>query len=228
MVVAALLLFTAYHFSVRTLRTVTAIIVLALLVAITAYGQSPPGGRVPSDLGDAFALGSDRLSGAFFHAAWELWSGRQAPAPGRLGWTVIGAVLVIGYRQCEAWALRRQAPTLDTSKLAEGQPCLGADAASGDPLTGQRHDWLAAELKFRLAAVEVHSPPLLPGGSRSAALASIAEASGVTGAGLAGAVIRFFSALWPAPRRYEGTWRRARHSATACASPNCSWPSSSG
>jgi hypothetical protein len=204
LVVAALLAFTAYHFSVRTLRAVTAIIVIALIVAITAYGQSPPGGRMPSDLGSAFAFGSDRLSGAFFHAAWELWSGRQAPAPGRLGWTVIGAALLIGYRQCEAWALRRQAPTLDTSKLDEGQPSLGAAITPGGPLTnGQRHDWLAAELKFRLAAVEVHSPPILPGGSRSGGLASIAEASGVTGAGLAGAFIRFFSALWPTPRRYE-------------------------
>jgi hypothetical protein len=204
LVVAGLLTFTAYHFSIRTLRTVTAIIVIALIVAITAYGQTPSGGRMTSDLGNAFALGSDRLSGAFFHAAWELWSGRQAPAPGRLGWAVIGAVLLIGYRQCEAWALRRQAPTLDTSKLDERQPSLGADPTSGGPPTnGQRHEWLAAELKFRLAAVEVHSPPILPGGSRSDGLASIAEASGVTGAGLAGAVIRFFSALWPTPRRYE-------------------------
>jgi hypothetical protein len=39
---------------------------------------------------------------------------------------------------------------------------------------GQRHDWLAAELKFRLAAVQVHSPPILPGGRRADARASIA------------------------------------------------------
>ena len=203
-VVAALLGFTGYHFSVRTLRAVTVVVVLALLVAITAYGQTPPGGRMPGDLGSAFTFGADRLSGAFFHPLWALWSGRQAPAPGRLGWAVIGVVLLIGYRQCEAWALRRQAPVLDTARLGEGQPSLGADTAPGGSLTdGQRHDWLAAELRFRLSAVEVHSPPILPGGSRSGALASIAEASGVTGAGLAGAIVRFCSALWPNPRRYE-------------------------
>ena len=49
----------------------------------------------------------------------------------------------------------------------------------------------------------MYSPPILPGGTRSNGLASIAEASGVSGGGLAGAVIRFLGALWPAPRRYE-------------------------
>jgi hypothetical protein len=61
----------------------------------------------------------------------------------------------------------------------------------------QRHDRLAAELKFWLPAVGVHAPAILPGGSRSSALASIAEASGINGSGLAGAIIRFFGMLWP-------------------------------
>ena len=65
----------------------------------------------------------------------------------------------------------------------------------------QRHDRLAAELKFWLPAVEVRAPAIFPGGSRSSALASIAEASGVNGSGLAGAIIRFFGMLWPSPRR---------------------------
>jgi hypothetical protein len=193
--VVALHAYAGYHFSVRTLRVVTLIIVAALVVTITAYGERPPGARPPDNLGSAFALGSDRLSGAFFH---------HALAPGPLGWVLIGVVLLVGYRQCEAWALRRQAPALDTSGLGGGQPSIGADATPGGPMTdAQRHDWLAAELKFRLAAVEVHSPPILPGGSRSDALASIAAASGVTEAGLAAAIIRFLSTLWPSPRRYE-------------------------
>ena len=49
----------------------------------------------------------------------------------------------------------------------------------------------------------MYAPSILPGGTRSDGLASIAEASGVSGGGLAGAVIRFAGALWPAPRRYE-------------------------
>jgi hypothetical protein len=201
-VVAALIWFTATHFSVRTLRAVTVITVLVLLVAITAYGQTPPSGRAPGDLETAFAFGADRLSGAFFRPLWALWSGHKAPAPGRLGWSVIGVVLLLGYRQAEAWAARRQAPVLDTSRLGEGQPSIVAGGPGGLS-GGQRHEWLAAELRFRLAAVAVRSPPILPGGSRSNGLASIAEASGASVGGLAGAIIRFFGVLWPAPRRYE-------------------------
>lgn len=209
--VAALIGFTATHFSVRTLRYVTAVIVIALLVAVTAYGQTPPGGQAPTSLEDAFAFGADRLAGAFFRPLWWLWSSGHGPAPGRLGWSVIAVTLLLGYRQAEKWALRRQAPQLDTSQLTDGQPSIdgdgndadGGSAGSGGPTAGQRHDWLAAEVKFRLAAVDVYSPPILPGGTRSDGLASIAEASGVSGGGLAGAVIRFLGALWPAPRRYE-------------------------
>jgi hypothetical protein len=201
-IVAALIGFTATRFSVRTLRAVTVVTVLVLLVAITAYGQMPASGRVPGDLETAFAFGADRLSGAFFRPLWALWSGHNAPAPGRLGWSVIAVVLLLGYRQAEARAVRRQAPVLDTSRIGEGQPSIGGGPGGGLS-GGQRHDWLAAELRFRLAAVEVRSPPILPGGSRSNGLASIAEASGVSGAGLAGAIIRFWGVLWPVPRRYE-------------------------
>ena len=44
---------------------------------------------------------------------------------------------------------------------------------------------------------------ILPGGSRSSGLASIVEASGVSGSGLAGAIIRFFGVLWPGQRRVQ-------------------------
>jgi hypothetical protein len=203
-VVAGLIGFTATHFSVRTLRYVTAGIVIAALIAVTAYGQTPAGAQVPPDLQAAFAFGADRLSAAWFRPLWALWSSRHAPAPGRLGWTVIAVTLLLGYRQAEKWALRRQAPELDTGKLTDGQPSIAGDGpGDGGPTAGQRHDWLAAEVKFRLAAVDVYAPPVLPGGTRSTGLASIAEASGVSGAGLAGAVIRFSGALWPTPRRYE-------------------------
>jgi hypothetical protein len=199
--------FTATHFSVRTLRYVTSGTVIVLLVVVTAYGQTPSGGKVPPDLETAFAFGADRLAGAWFRPLWALWSSRHGPAPGRLGWSVIAVTLLLGYRQAEKWALRRQAPQLDTTKLTDGQPSIAgdgsADGGGGGPTAGQRHDWLAAEVRFRLAAVDVYAPSILPGGTRSDGLASIAEASGVSGGGLAGAVIRFAGALWPAPRRYE-------------------------
>ena len=103
-------------------------------------------------------------------------------------------MVVLGYRELEAWSLHWQAPQLDTSKLAEGQPNIkpfGVAVHLVDGLTdGQRHQQLAAALRFRLAAMEVRAPAILPGGSRSVGLATIAESSGVGGAGLAGAIIR--------------------------------------
>ena len=207
--VAGLIGFTGRRFSVRTLRYVTAFAVIALLITVTAYGQTPSVTRGASDLETSFAFGADRLSAAFFHPLWTMASARHTPAPGRLGWSVIAVALLLGYRQLEAWAVRRQAPQLDTAKLGDVQPSItgdgSEDGADGDGrlTAGQRHEWLAAEVRFRLAAVDVYAPPILPGGSRSEGLASIAEASGVSGGGLAGAIIRFAGSLWPSARRFE-------------------------
>jgi hypothetical protein len=206
--VALALGFTGYHFSVRTVRVVAAVATLALVVAVTAYGLRHPD-AAPSNLADAFMRGADGIASAFFT---PLRTGHGVPGPGRNGWIVICVLIVLGYRELEAWALHWQAPMLDTSQLDEAQPSRkpGGTAPGGaaDGLTrwltdGQRHDPLAAELKFRLDAIQVRSPSILPGGSRSGALASIAEDSGVAGGGLAGAVIRFAGAVWPNPRRLQ-------------------------
>jgi hypothetical protein len=203
LVVAALLGFVGYHFSVRTLRIAAAGVAVALVVFITGYGLAHPAGA-PADLESSFTRGADELSAALFRV---LRLGHQVPVPGRAGWLAIVVALVIGYRMLEAWALHWQAPVLDTSKLGDGQPDVKLDPVSGgraDGVTdGRRFAQLAAELRFRLAAMEVRAPSILPGGSRSNGLASIAEASGVTGSGLAGAIIRFFGMLWPSPRRFQ-------------------------
>jgi hypothetical protein len=199
-VVAALLGFTGYHFGVRTVRWFAGIAALGLALAVTAYGLRQPS-PTPPNLESAFALGADAVGDAFFR---PLGLGSPAAGPGRAGWVVIAILLVLGYRALEAWALRWQAPQLDISKLGGGQPSIKPDGPAGespDGLTdGQRHELLAAEVRFRLAAMEVRAPSILPGGSRSGGLATIAEASGFSGGGLAGAIIRFFGMLWPNPR----------------------------
>lgn len=199
--VTALLGFAGYHFSVRSLRYVALITAIVLAGLITWYGlaHTTP---VPANLQNSFTQGADAVSSALFH---PLRLGRKTPAPGRAGWIVITVALVFGYRGLEAWAMHWQAPILDTSKLGDGQPSIKPNTAraNGGLTDAQRHEQLVAELRFRLAAVEVRAPAILPGGSRSNALASIAEASGVTGSGLAGAAIRFFGMLWPTPRRYR-------------------------
>jgi hypothetical protein len=199
-VVAVALGVVASYFSVRTVRLFTAATAIVLVVAVTEYGLTQPAKppQAPQDLQTAFARGADTIAAALFH---PVWMGRDVPAPGRVGWIVLAVLLLIGYRLLEARAVKRQAPVIDTSQLDQGQPSIEGDQAGATD--GQRHDQLAAELKFRLAAMEVRSPAILPGGSRSDGLASIAEDSGVTGAGLAGALIRYLPSLWPAARRFQ-------------------------
>jgi hypothetical protein len=189
---AAMLGAVGWHFSLHTLRWVAFIATLAAAVYLTVYGLTHPAQK-PGNLSDAFARGADTLSTALIR---PLSLGHDVPVPGRIGWLVIVVLLVLGYRVLEAWALRHQAPCLDVSALtSDRQDDTGTEAQTGRQL----HDWLVSELKFRLPAVEVRSPAILPGGSRPSGLASIAEATGVSGAGLAGAIIRFFGMVWPNP-----------------------------
>jgi hypothetical protein len=188
-----------YHFSLRTLRWVALIVTLATAVYMTVYGLTHPAQK-PGSLSDAFARGADTLSGALIR---PLSRGHHVPVPGPIGWVVIVALLVLGYRGLEAWTLRRQAPCLHTSALTSDRHDNAADAGTDAEVGRQLHALLVAELKFRLPAVEVRSPAILPGGSRPSELASIAEATGVNGAGLAGAIIRFFGMVWPNPPQIQ-------------------------
>ena len=201
-VLAALMLaLVGYHFSLCVLRVVAGFATLATTIYITWYGLTHPA-RAPGSLSGAFTRGADALSIALSRPL-PMPPGHHIPSPGRIGWLIITVLLVISYRELEAWTLHCQARSLDTSALGDDRQD-GAPGDSKDAITDrQRHDRLAAELKFRLPAVEVRSPAIFPGGSRSSGLASIAEASGVTGSGLAGAIIRFFGMLWPSPRRVQ-------------------------
>jgi hypothetical protein len=200
--VAVLLGFVGRHFSVRTLRYVTAVTAVVLVMLVTRYGLTHPAdpAQASADLANSFRQGADELSAAFLH---PLRLGSQVPPPGRFGWVVIAVLIVIGYRMLEAWARRREAPVLDTSALGGGQRD-GASRKIGDSAEdGRLYDELVARLKFQLSAMEVRTPAILPGGSRSNGLASIAEASGVAGSDLAGAIIRVFGTLWPNARRFQ-------------------------
>jgi hypothetical protein len=197
--VAILLGVVASCFSLRTLRWVSVFTVLFLAGGLTRYGLThPENGN--TDLVSAFTSGVDRVIQALLQ---PLWRGHQVPPPGAIGRLILAISVVLGYRGLEWWALRRQAPMLDLSALGDGQPNIEPAGRSRERrLTeGQQHDQLTAELKFRLCAMEIRAPSILPGGSRTNALASIAEDSGVGGAGLAGAIIRFAGTLWPNPRR---------------------------
>ncbi len=193
-----------YHFTVRTLRFVAAALVAAVVVLVTGYGVRHPA-RAPADLVNAFIRGMDDLSSAFFR---PLLPGRDVPVPGQVGWLVIIAFLVFAYRELEVWAMRWQPPAVDTSALGGDGPGTQENSGRDTPRGGgseekRDHDKLVAELRFRLPAVQVRAPSILPGGTAPTGLASIAENSGVAGSGLAGAIIRLAGMLWPAPRRYQ-------------------------
>ena len=212
---AVLLGFVGYHFTVRVLRFFTAAFAVAAVVFTTRYGvthrfvlSTRPGAKhlapPPTDLVNAFTRGVDDLSAAFFR---PLLLGHSVPSPGRIGWLVLAVGVVFGYRELEVWAMRWQPPALDMSALGGSQPAAPKNGAAGGSHGGrsdrQLHDRLVAELRFRLPAVDVRAPAILPGGATTAGLASIVENSGVEGGGLAGAILRFVGALWPNPRRYQ-------------------------
>ena len=198
--VAIVLILIGYFFSLRVLRAAAAIVALATAAYLTWYGLTYPA-KAPGSLSDAFTLGTDALIRALFLLP-PVPPGHDVPGPGQIGWLIIAVLLVIGYRLLEALSQHCHARCLDTSELIRAQqtdPSGDGNGAltdvqrhaqqidpSGDGNDGltdvQRHDRLAAELKFRLPAVEVRAPAILPGGSRSSALASIAEASGVNAA----------------------------------------------
>src|SRR5690242_18118943 len=138
-----------YHFCLRTLRAIAAVTALAVAGYLAWYGLTYTG-QSGGSLSGGFIAGAGALSKALFRVL-----------PGTYGWIAIAVLLVIGYRQLEAWALHNQARSLDTSALTSGRPDYGPgpDAGHGPNAMSdkQRHDRLAAELKFRLPAVQVRS-----------------------------------------------------------------------
>ena len=199
--------FAGFWFSVRTLRWFTCVTGFILAVAVTRFGFTHLEYR-PANLVDSFLSGVDQVTIALLH---PLWPGK-VPAPGVAGRWIIAFALLLGYRLLEGWALRWQAPELDLSAIGRDRsaaaPAVRLAAANGRgtavtggvPTAGQLHAQLAAELRFRLPTMQVRSPSILPGGTRANALASIAETSGVSGAGMVSAVLRFAGMFWPRPR----------------------------
>ena len=124
--------------------------------------------KASGSLSDAFTRGVDVLIRALFHLP-AVPPAHYVPGPGQIGWLVIAVLLVIGYRLLEALSQHCHARCLDTSELTPAQQAHRSGHGKGALTDVQRHDRLAAELKFWLPAVEVRAPAILPGGSRSTA-----------------------------------------------------------
>jgi hypothetical protein len=199
--------FVGFWFSLRTLRWFACVTAFILTIVVARFGLTHPE-YMRSNLVDFFLSGADQVTIALLHPVWP----GKVPAPGVAGRWIIAAVLLLAYRQLEGWALRWQAAELDLSAIGRGRPAdQSPDRPAGRggqswrrhddcPTAGQRQAQLAAELRFRLPTMEVRTPAILPGGTRTNALASIAETSGVSGAGMVSAVLRFAGLFWPRPR----------------------------
>jgi hypothetical protein len=203
-IICVVLGFVGYHFTVRTLRFVTAALALAVVVTATRYGVTHPGPGVKNpDLVNSFRQGFENLSHAFFRPL----LGRNNPIPGRLGWLAIAGLFVFLYRELEVWAMHWQPPTVDTSAIVTDKPAQQDSSAPGEHDQAARdqraHDDVINELRFRLPAVAVKSPPILPGGTKVTGLVSLAESTGNSVGGLVGAIISFVGTLWPNPRQYQ-------------------------
>jgi hypothetical protein len=181
----------------------TCVTAIVVTIGVTRFGIVHPEYRLTT-LVDPFLSGVDWITMALVHPFWP----GKVPAPGIAGRWIIAAALLLGYRQLEQWALGRQAPELDLSSIGRDRPVApgsGHPAGrawhqhDGYPTAGERQAQLAAELRFRLPTMEVRTPSILPGGARTNALASIAETSGVSGAGMVSAVVRFVGMIWPGP-----------------------------
>ena len=104
-IVAVLLGLVGTFFSVRTLRWFSVITAAAAVIAITRYGYGiaqPPS----SNFANAFTSGADAVIEALLRV---LWLGQTTPTPGPIGRWVVAALILLGYRMLEAWAMRRQA-----------------------------------------------------------------------------------------------------------------------
>jgi hypothetical protein len=218
-IACVLLGFIGHHFAVRTLRFVTALFALAVVVVVIRYGVAHQSAGAHADLVNSFTQGFDALSKAFFQPL----LGGGNPVPGRIGWLVIVVLLAFGYRELEAGAMSRQPPTVDLTALGGDRPDTQNGGAQGEQdkaaTDQQRYNEVASQIRFRLPAVAVRAPSILPGGTGVAGLVSIAESTGNGVGGLAGAIIDFVGTLWPNPRKYQiriwvepsGNERKATH-----------------
>src|SRR5258708_40119581 len=122
LVVAVALGVVATYFSVRTVRRFTVVVAVGLVVAVTTYGLNsavslgmPASG--PPDLQTAFAKGADAIAAALVR---PLWLGPPAPEPGRGGWAVICALLLLGDRQLGAEAGAPPGPRAGPAQAGSG------------------------------------------------------------------------------------------------------------
>ncbi|MEV4706023.1 hypothetical protein [Actinoplanes sp. NPDC049316] len=192
--VVILLIAVGRYFSRRTLRVVTTLIALTGVITLAAWGQT-----THRHFTAAFVDGAGNASDFFFAPLYALVPDRR-PWPDDISVAAFGLVLVVLYWLLEGWSARFEPPTVHVDD----------DTNAAD---------IVKEMQFRLPAVLVHRPSVVPGGAGSDTMAAVVAESQVPGAGLYAQLVRLAGAVWPRPPGFVVKVREEKPPASACVRP---------
>ncbi len=190
----------ARGFSRRTFRIAVLVTVLAGAIGVSWYGLATWYGRAHRGRPPgSFDAAADRTGGRLEHGMLgSLLPGGHHVLPGIGGWIVLlvllGAVLAFFDRMCT----RREQPRVQVSQTLAAQVMADSDAQEPESQAA-----VTERLQFRLPAVEVRKPAVMPGGSTLENLAVVVSESGVQGSKTTAALMRMIRALQAQPRAYE-------------------------
>jgi hypothetical protein len=206
LVILAVLGWIARGFSRRTFRIAVLAAVVACAIGVTTYGLitwSARHGRPPGSFDAAADHAGGRLEQGMLR---PLLPGDHHVLPGIGGWIVLlillGTVLAILDRICA----HREQPRVQVSQAPAAQVVAGPAGSRRSQKEAQEPPSQAAvteRLQFRLPAVEVRKPAVMPGGSTLDNLAVVVSESGVQGSKVTAALMRAIRALQAQPRAYE-------------------------
>lgn len=179
--VVAVLLVLGARFSRRVLRVAALLVGFAAALAVTVWGSVD--GEVT--FSEAVEAGLTKVADAFFRPFFLAY---PQPGPDRATWVVLVVVLLVGYWALEAWSARFEPPTVEV---------VDSEEKDGE------EPRLVREVKFRLPAVEVRRPGLLPGAGTTENVAAVVEKSEVPQSAFLSALVKVLGALWPSPPGYR-------------------------
>ncbi|MEQ7007685.1 hypothetical protein ABN028_16035 [Actinopolymorpha sp. B17G11] len=177
----------ARNFSRWTLRLTTFVVVLAAIgigVGLN-LGSSPAGATAGTETLERRTVSAyDEIASRLFSPLYELHDVPHSRSASIAFLLIFGIV----YWRLEVAAARRETPRVNVD---------GPDR-NDTPATRR----LLNRLKVKLPAIAVPAPPTMPGGSHRAHLATVVEASDVTGGRVMAAVMRLSEWITPSPPTY--------------------------
>jgi hypothetical protein len=206
----------AYGFSRRTLRVAMLVTIVAGVLMVTRAGLAIDGSH-PGNFADVFLAGENRLVQVMFSPV--IPAGPRPVPPGVAGWATLLVLLAAGFAALDTLCARREQPRV---QVADPRSEPGGAPEPGRPYPGDQRA-LLEELKFRLPAVEVRKPAMMPGGSTLDTLASLISDSGGAGAKATAALMQAVHALEAQPRIYEVRVYSERCSADGHRQPDGDW-----